>query len=197
MCWSYAWSVGRRLKRAPPFQALDYLLIGRLREICIELRHAEEGLWRVHTHELVGVACKTIGQITWRHGYSENDAGRATRPGYLTRGSGSRPGSYSVIDYNDSRTVDRHRNSTTPVAPGSSLQLDPLPLLHRSHVFRRDARHPDDLTIEDPNVILPDGTHTQLRLEGHPELADHDDVEWRIQRRSDFRRDRYPSPREA
>jgi hypothetical protein len=118
------------------------------------------------------------------------------RPGYLTRGSGGRPGGDPVIDYNDRLSFDRHRDPATPEALGSPLQLDPLALLYRSQLFRRDAGHPDNLGVEDPHTILSDGTHPQLRLERHPKLADNDDVKRRVQRRCDFQRDRYPAPRE-
>jgi hypothetical protein len=108
------------------------------------------------------------------------------RPGYLTRGSGGRPGGDPVIDYNDCLSFDRHWNPATPEALGSPLQLDPLPFLYRSQLFRRDAGHPDDLGVEDPHATLTDGTHPQLRLERHPQLADNDDVKGRVQHPCNF-----------
>jgi hypothetical protein len=171
---------------ASPLQACGDLIVGRLGEVCIELPDAEERFRRVDADELVGVACEAVGPIRRRHRDGQDDAGRSLRPGDLAGGSGGRPGGDAVVDHDDGLSVEPDWGPVAPEPPGPPLQFDPFPPLYRSQFVRRDASQPDHAGVQDPHAALADGAHPQFRLERHPQFADNDDVEWRVQRPCHF-----------
>ena len=109
-----------------------------------------------------------------------------------------RPGAHrQAIDYDRDPASQRLARSAGPVArrPGFHLRL--LACLDRGHLVRRHPGQADDLVVDDPHPVLPDGAHPQLGLERHPELADDDHIQRRAQRLGHLQRDRDTAPRQA
>ena len=69
-----------------------------------------------------------------------------------------------------------------PVPGHLPLQLGPLPVLDRPDLALADpGGGRTTRVVHDPHAVLADGPHGQFGLEGHTELADHDDVEWGVE----------------
>ena len=81
--------------------------------------------------------------------------------------------------------------------PGPTLELDAFASLHFGQFTAGHTSEADDLVVDDAHAILADRTHTELRLEGHAELANHDDVKWRIECPCNFVGDRHAAPGQA
>jgi hypothetical protein len=162
-------------------QARDDLVVGGLGEIGIELSDAVEGLRRVNADEGVGGTYEPAGPIWWCHWNGQDDMSRAVFSGNLTGGSCCRPGSDAVIDDDDRSSFERDGLPIAPEPPSPPFQFGPLPLVHGSQVCRRNPGHPDHVGVEDPNAPFADGTHCQLGLKRHSQLANKDDVQGRGQ----------------
>ena len=81
--------------------------------------------------------------------------------------------------------------------PNPAFQFGSLAGLNSGDLLPRDHGLAHNLPVDDPHPILTDRTHGQLRLEGDPELADHDHIQRRTQRQGHLQRHRDPAAWQA
>ncbi len=118
---------------------------------------------------------------------------RATRQAAV-RG---RTGGDAVVHHDGGPPGQRQAGAFAPVEPGPPLQLVTLALLHHRQVVGADPRPSHHVLGEDPDAVLADGAHGQLRLDRDPELAHDDGVQGRPQRPGDLGRHHHPAARQA
>ena len=119
------------------------------------------------------------------------------RPRDLASSPGRGPGGDAVVDHHGGPAGQRLARSADPVTRGAGIHLCLLERLHRGQLIRRHPRRPDDLAVDHPYAVLPDGAHPELGVERHPELADHDHIQRRTERPGHLERDRDTAPRQA
>lgn len=103
----------------------------------------------------------------------------------------------SIVD-DDDRPVAQIRRS----GRGPKLGNDPFDLMRRLanqgiQLVKPHATGGDHIIIENDRTILADGTQRKLRLPRHPDLANHEHIQWRFQGLRHQRRDRDATPGET
>ena len=99
------------------------------------------------------------------------------RPRHLASGARRRSGCDAIIDDDGASIAEIEPRPVAPVLSGAPLQLDTLPTFDRVDVDDVEAGGSQHLLVDDTHPSLADGSHGELRLEGHPQFAHDDDVE--------------------
>src|SRR5689334_18578236 len=105
----------------------------------------------------------------------------------VQRSANSCAGGNPVVDDDGRATPDLDRGSLAEVPCASSLDLHQLLAACRLEIPFRNTERLNDVLIADDRrrMAVDDGTHGQFRLEGGTDLADQEQVEWRLQRLGD------------
>jgi hypothetical protein len=178
-------------------QASDNCVIAFLGEICIKLPDAKEIEWCVHADELVGIGANSLLPAERCDRRGEHHARRAVRTGDLTGCASGGPGSDAVIDDHCDLAGKRLTRTTCPIPRGAGFHLSLLPRFDRGEFLLRDAGLADDLGVDNPDPVLARRAHAQFRLEWRAELADDDDIQWRVKCSGDLRSDTNAAARQA
>lgn len=116
------------------------------------------------------------------------------RPGRRLRG---RTGRDAVVDDDHGLACQRYPGPLPPITALSALQLRPLERLHFGKLVLRHTSASGDFIVHDAHAALADRTHAQLSLEGHAELAHHENVERSAERLRNLVGDGYASAGQA
>src|SRR6266487_1339716 len=173
------------------------LLVGRLREVLVELADGREQIRRLRADDLVHLGAELVTGLGGGHRHRDHDLADAARPqGRHRRAYGGSRGQ-SVVDDDHGAAPDVGWGLSVSIDGFAPLQLTLFPGGHAVDHRRWNAEGTDQGGVQDPDTAARDSTHGELFAAGHAQLPHEEDVERHAQLASDLVRHGYASPRQA
>ena len=164
------------------------LRVGQLVKVVIEGADAVEGPGRLEADDLVGLAAHLLEGVGGRHRNGQDHLGRALTPERPQGRLGGGAGGQSVVNH------DRRAPGRADTPPAAEIDgappLDLRKLAISPGLQERHARpgHRAHLLVDHELrlIAIDDSGEGEFRLAGGADLADHDQVEGRVQHLGDL-----------
>jgi hypothetical protein len=160
---------------------------GGLRKLAVPLAHRPERARRRGAHHLVGVGSKLPAGLFGPHGHRDDQLAGALLPDRGDRGTHGRPRREAVVDDDHRSSPKRCGWARAAIEALAAHQLGLFTLDRGGQGFGRNAHA--GRRVHHTHAAARDRAHRKLLVAGIAELADHEDVQRRLQCMGDLEPD--------
>jgi hypothetical protein len=154
-------------------------LVGDRFEVAVPGADRQEGIRCLEADHVVREAARPREGIEGSDRYGEDDPARPPCASHLDRRARGGTRRDAVVHEDHGPAPDRERVGPSTERSRATLDLRTCPSLDRRELVGRDAGAAQDVVVQDTHALFADGSHRELGLERHTQLANDHDVERR------------------